>query len=259
MHITREKAGIIKKGRPCISTVTRSGPRDCIRNICRNKGSLLQEYGRDFSMRLNSTGLCYRGHGCRYPGVRPGLVGSHQARNAAAAITAVELLRTQGYALHDIDMYAGIQSCCWPGRLETVQTDPRHIVLDGAHNPAAWQVLARALKHDFSYRRLVLIIGVMRDKDIRSLRCLVALAHTCIFFKPGMERSAGRQYLEKYIVFSSKKRLLWCETIGQSLATAHEKTELQDLICITGSLFAVGEARELLRSSTVDISGRIGL
>ena len=132
-------------------------------------------------------------------------------------------------------------------------------MLDGAHNPAAWQVLARALKHEFSYRRLVLIIGVMRDKDIRSLRRLVALAHTCIFFKPEMERSAGREYLEKYIVFSEEKRLLWCETIAQSLATAHKKTGPQDLICITGSLFAVGEARELLRSCTTDISGRIGL
>ena len=259
MHITREKAGIIKKGRPCISAVTRPGPRDCIRHICQDKGALLLEYGRDFSMRLHSTGYCYQGHERSYPGLRPGLVGSHQARNAAAAITAVELLRTRGYALQDMDIYAGIQSCRWPGRLEVVQTVPRHIVLDGAHNPAAWQVLARALKHDFSYRRLVLIIGVMRDKDIRSLRSLVALAHTCIFFKPEMERSAGREYLEKYIVFSEKKRLLWCETIAQSLATAHKKTGPQDLICITGSLFAVGEARELFRTCTIDISGRIGL
>jgi dihydrofolate synthase/folylpolyglutamate synthase len=158
-----------------------------------------------------------------------------------------------------MDIYAGIQTCCWPGRLETVQTFPRIIVLDGAHNPAAWQALAHALKHYFSYRRLVLIIGVMRDKDIRSLRSLVAFAHMCIFFKPEMDRSAGREYLEKYIVFSEKKRLLWCETIAQSLATAHEKTGPHDLICITGSLFAVGEARELLLRRTTDISGRIGL
>jgi dihydrofolate synthase/folylpolyglutamate synthase len=259
MHITREKAGIIKKGRSCISAVTRPGPRDCIRHICKDKGALLLEYGRDFSMNMHSTGYCYQGHERRYPDLRPGLVGSHQARNAAVAITAVELLRSRGYALPDMHIYTGIQSCRWPGRLEIVQTVPRHIVLDGAHNPAAWQVLGRALKHDFSYRRLVLIIGVMRDKDIRSLRRLVALAHTCIFFKPEMERSAGREYLEKYIVFSEKKRLMWRETIAQALATAHKKTEPQDLICITGSLFAVGEAHELLRSCTTDKSGRIGL
>ncbi len=258
MHITREKAGIIKKGRPCISAVTRSGPRDCIRQICQDKGALLLEYGRDFSMRLHSKGYCYQAHERRYSGLRPGLAGPHQAYNAAVAITAVELLRTR-YALQDMDIYAGVQSCHWPGRLETVQIAPRTIVLDGAHNPAAWQALARALKHAFSYRRLVLIIGVMRDKDIRSLLRLVALAHMCIFFKPEMERSAGREYLEKYIVFSEKKRLLWCETIAQSLATAHEKTGQQDLICITGSLFAVGEARELLRSRKTDMSGRIGL
>ena len=259
LHITREKAGIIKTGRPCISAVTRPGPRDCIRHICHDKGALLLEYDRDFSMRLHSTGYCYQGHERRYSGLRPGLVGSHQARNAAAAITAVELLRTRGYALQDMDIYAGVQSCRWPGRLEVVQTAPRHIVLDGAHNPVAWQVLARALKHEFNYRRLVLIIGVMRDKDIRSLLRLVDLAHTSIFFKPGMERSAGCEYLEKYIVFSKKKRLLWCETIAQSLATADNITGPQDLICITGSLFAVGEARQLIQPCTKDISGRIGL
>jgi dihydrofolate synthase / folylpolyglutamate synthase len=259
MHITREKAGIIKKGRPCISAVTRSGPRDYIRQVCQDKGTLLMEYSRDFTMRMHSTGYCYLGQECRYPGLSLGLIGQHQVRNAAVAITAVELLRTRGYTLQDKDIHAGVQSCRWPGRLEVVQTSPRHIVLDGAHNPAAWQVLARALKHEFSYRRLVLIIGVMRDKDIRSLLCLVALAHTCIFFKPKMERSAGREYLEKYIVFSKEKRLLWYETLAQSLATAHNNTGSQDLICITGSLFAVGEARELLRSCTKDLSGRIGL
>lgn len=258
MHITSEKAGIIKKGRPCISAVTRPGPRDCIRQVCRDKGALLLEYGRDFSMRLQSTGYCYQGHERRYTGLRPGLAGPHQARNASIAITATELLRT-GYVVQDMDIREGVQTCCWPGRLETIQTAPRHIVLDGAHNPAAWQALTRALKHEFRYQHLVLIIGVMRDKDIRSLRRLVALAHTCIFFKPVMERSAGREYLEKYIVFSEKKRLLWCETIEKALATAHDKTGPQDLICITGSLFAVGEAREQLRSCTADISGRIGL
>ena len=83
MHITREKAGIIKTGRPCISAVTRPGPRDCIRQICQDKRALLLEYGRDFSMRLHSTGYCYQGHERRYSGLRLGLTGPHQAYNAA--------------------------------------------------------------------------------------------------------------------------------------------------------------------------------
>ena len=123
MHITREKAGIIKKGRPCISAVTRPGPRDCIRQVCQDKGALLLEYGRDFSMRLQSTGYCYQGHERRYTGLRPGLAGTHQARNASVAITAAELLRTRGYAVQDTDVRDGVQSCSWPGRLETIQTD----------------------------------------------------------------------------------------------------------------------------------------
>jgi folylpolyglutamate synthase/dihydropteroate synthase len=74
-----------------------------------------------------------------------------------------------------------------------------------------------------------------------------------------MDRSAGREYLEKYIVFSEQKRVFWCETIAQSLKLAHNKSELRDLICVTGSLFAVGEAREQLNSRTVAASGRISM
>jgi len=259
LHITREKAGIIKKGRPCISAVTRPGPRDCIRRICHDKGSKLFEYGRDFSIRLLADGYSYRDDSSRINALQPGLAGRHQATNAALAITAVRYLRTAGYPLQDADVCSGVRSCFWPGRLESIQSHSRCIVLDGAHNPASWRTLERALKNDFSYRRLVLVLGVMGDKNIRSLLQLAAKVHTCIFFQPAIERSADRQHLEKYVVFSEKKRVFWCETIVEALANALSKTTQQDLICITGSLFAVGEAREQLCGSGTDVSGRIGL
>ena len=259
LHITREKAGIIKKGRPCISAVTRPGPRDCIRQVCHSKDSKLFEYGRDFSMRLLAGGYSYRDGSSRIKALQPGLAGVHQAKNAALAITAAKYLRGSGYSLQDAAICSGVRSCFWPGRLESIQSHSRRIVLDGAHNPASWRMLDRALKKDFSYRRLILVLGVMGDKNICSLVQLAARAHMCIFFKPVMERSANRHYLEKYVVFSEKKRVLWCETIAEALANALLKTTQQDLICITGSLFAVGEAREQLCGSGTDSSGRIGL
>jgi len=259
MQITPEKAGIIKQGRPCISAVTRPGPRDCIRQTCHDKGAQLLEYGRDFSIRQLSNGYSYRSHTLTLNELHPSLAGRHQARNAALAVTAATLLQSEGYALQDSSIHNGLKSCFWPGRFESVRYKNRRVVLDGAHNPAAWMALIRTLKNKFSKGRLILIIGIMRDKDMLSLRRLVAQAHTCIFFKPCMNRSAGREYLEKYIVFSEKKRVLWCETIGQSLKLAHDKSELRDHICVTGSLFAVGEAREQLSSNTDAASGRISM
>ncbi len=258
-HICREKAGIIKTGRPCVSAVTRPGPRDLIRGVCTGAGSKLLEYGRDFMMRR--CGRCYRYQGpdiC-YSAVRLSLEGSHQARNAALAITAAVQLRSRGLPCSDAAICSGLGNCFWPGRLESVVFHDRRFVLDGAHNPAAWRVLARALANKFSYRRLVLIIGVMRDKDIRSLRFLIARAHRCIFFKPRMERAAGRDCLEKYAVFSDKKKVLWRETIAQSLTAAVEHAGPGDLICITGSLFTVGEARELICCPAPVNGRRIGL
>jgi len=258
-HIAREKAGIIKPGRPCVSALTRSGPRECIRRACMQNGSALFEYGHDFTIRRHNGAYDYVGPASRYDGLRPGLVGRHQAKNAALAITAAELLRSGLFSLSDMDIAEGVNCCVWPGRLETIRHAGCRIVLDGAHNAAAWQVLAHALQHDFDYRRLILIIGIMRDKDIASLQRLAARAHLCIYFKPRMKRAAGRREIEKYTVFSEKKRVLWCETIAQSLATAIAETGHGDLICITGSLFAVGEARELLSGRTTVQGRRIGL
>lgn len=259
MHICREKAGIIKPGRPCVSAVTRPGPRDLIRNVCRDTESELFEYGRDFSMRRCAHSYRYQGPDMRHGDVQLSLTGSHQARNAALAITASGRLRQRGLPCPDAAIHNGLSTCFWPGRLESVQFSGRRFVLDGAHNPAAWRVLALALKSNFSYRRLVLIIGVMRDKDMHSLKHLSSQAHLCIFFKPAMERAAGREYLQKYAVFSDKKNVLWFETIAQSLTAAIKKTGPGDLICITGSLFSVGEARELLCSIEPVAGRRIGL
>jgi len=74
-----------------------------------------------------------------------------------------------------------------------------------------------------------------------------------------MERAAGREFLQKYAVFSAEKNVLWCETIADALTTVIKKTGQGDLICITGSLFTVGEARELLCSTTSVRGRRIGL
>jgi len=259
MQITPEKAGIIKQGRPCISAVTRPGPRDCIRQTCLDKEAQLLEYGRDFLMRQLTSGYSYRNQSLTLNGLQPALAGQHQARNAALAVTAAILLQSEGYALQDSSVNDGLKTCFWPGRFESVRYKNRQIVLDGAHNSAAWMALIRTLQKKCSKGRLVLILGIMRDKDMISLRRLASQAHTCIFFRPRIERSARREYLEKYIVFSEKKRVLWCATIAQSLKLAHDKSGPRDIICVTGSLFAVGEAREQLNSRTVEVSGRISL
>jgi dihydrofolate synthase/folylpolyglutamate synthase len=136
---------------------------------------------------------------------------------------------------------------------------PRRIILDGAHNPAAWQTLLKSIKNTYRNSRLFLVIGIMRDKDMRSLGRLIAQAHACFFFRPALERSAGPEYLEKYIVFSRKKRVFWCETIGRALDAAQTESTPKDTICVTGSLFAVGEAREQLTGGSTTTSGRIAL
>jgi dihydrofolate synthase / folylpolyglutamate synthase len=259
MHITREKAGIIKPNRPCISAVSRPGPRDIIRGICTGHGSALLEYGRDFTMRRSTHAYRYQSNATHYYNVQLSLPGGHQARNAALAITAVNYLCACGLPCSEVDIRKGLRTCIWPGRLESLIYCNRHVLLDGAHNPAAWRALSCALKAHYSFHRLVLIIGVMKDKEIDSLQQLASMAYRCIFFKPDIDRAAGRDCLKKYSVFSDKNKVLWCPTFKQALVTAQAQTGTDDLICITGSLFAVGEAREHLCSVKTAPGSRIGM
>ena len=112
------------------------------------------------------------------------LKGRHQYGNAAVALAVVEVLSRNGFPVSEAAIREGLATARWPGRLERVSQDPR-VLLDGAHNPAAALTLAQNLKQARNHGRLILVMGVMADKDVDTILArLLPLAQMVIFTQP---------------------------------------------------------------------------
>ncbi|MFP4037149.1 MAG: anhydro-N-acetylmuramic acid kinase, partial [Desulfobacteraceae bacterium] len=170
----------------------------------------------------------------------------HQALVAAAGL---EVLDGNGFAVAPEQIRRGFLEVNWPGRMQVMATNPL-IVVDGAHNPRATRALALALPREFSYRRLILLIGVMADKDIPAvLKGIVPMADFVIYTRPVYDRAADPEVLKKAADPMGKP----CRTAGgliEALDKAREMADSQDLILITGSLFTAGEALSILDPKT---------
>ena len=162
-----------------------------------------------------------------------------------AATRAAELLSGELRGFEDGTIARGLASTRWPGRLELVETQPR-ILLDGAHNPGATEVLKKALVAGYPRRRLILILGIMADKDIPAIMAdIVPLADLLFLTRADNERSASLDLLEAESS-SYEKPYKKFASVEEALTKALSQAEKEDLILVTGSLYTVGEARAYL-------------
>jgi dihydrofolate synthase/folylpolyglutamate synthase len=245
--IAFEKAGIMKAGRPVVATAPSGEALEVIVREAARRPSPLSLLGRDFDLVPDGDALCFRGLGApdlRVPGL--GLRGPHQRLNAALALAAAELLARRGVALPPAARVAGLARCRWPGRLEELSREPR-VWVDAAHNPAGAEALARALA-EVPYHRLTLCLGVLRDKDAAGvLAPLVPLAHRVITVAPRSARALTAAELATLAPGAEP---------AQSLAAALDRARVEarpdDLCVVAGSIFLVGEARELLLGEAAD-------
>jgi dihydrofolate synthase / folylpolyglutamate synthase len=248
--IAREKAGIVKAGVPLLTAADGAALR-VIEEEARRKGAPVYALGREFSVRRDKEGLLFVGRRWRLDRLRLGLLGGHQHRNLALALAVLEVLEEQGWSVPEKAVRDAAARAAWPGRMEVFEgpsgsKGPR-VLLDGAHNAHASRVLRRALEEDLTPGRILLVLGVLGDKDARSILAdLVPLAHRVIFTRSGSKRAIAPAELE----------LLGREIgvpgevapgVGEAVDRALEGSGPGDLVCVTGSLTTVGEARAHLR------------
>jgi dihydrofolate synthase/folylpolyglutamate synthase len=186
-------------------------------------------------------GLSYRGIQSFLAGLTPGIPGRYQQVNAAAALCAAELLNGLGFVLSDQALRTGIDSARWPGRMEIIGTEPRFL-LDGAHNAAGASALAESLE-DVPHGRLFLVMGVMDDKDAEGmLDPLLPLAETVFAVSPAMERAMPSSELAA-LCRQRGAAAVDAGSVADGLIRSGNRAGAPDLVVVTGSLFAVGEAR----------------
>jgi len=243
LKIAGEKAGIIKKGRPLITAATQPHVLRLFSKMCRERGSHYFRVGKEFKYIWAEGGdFHYEGLHRKLWGLHLNLRGSHQIINATTALGAIEVLEDLGYPVSTDAMVEGLREVNWPGRLEVVASLPK-VVLDGAHNPAGALVLRESLKKEFQYQHLILLIGVMKDKDIESILHLLApLADHIILTKPNNDRAAPPVLLKKALGRDGNRAEI-VEDIREAIEKGLSVTGQGDLLCITGSLYTVGEAR----------------
>ncbi|MBE9531768.1 MAG: bifunctional folylpolyglutamate synthase/dihydrofolate synthase, partial [Proteobacteria bacterium] len=248
--IAAEKGGIIKED----STVI-AGPLDpeacsVIERISSERGSKLLLCGRDFKVEDEGDELFhYVDSRLDMKGLEVALYGAHQRQNAAIAIAALGELSDKGFKCTDEEIRLGLKEVAWPGRCELIRDSPK-VILDCAHNVSAAQALSESLAL-FSFERLILILGIMADKDIEAIFTrLIPLASHVILTSPKVERAESTENLmAKAKEFIEREGLnvkpLAALSVEEATGLALEFASENDLICISGSLFTVGEARDI--------------
>ncbi len=246
--IAREKAGIIKKNAGIVTGTRQKSALKVIEQVATEKEVPLYRLGKEIRIRKNKEGsFTYLGIGRRWPQVKIGMIGDHQVINAALALGALELLQKKGLYLTDEAVYEGLAATRWPGRLEVFSRKP-FILLDGAHNPSAVRTLKKFLENSFSSRRLTMVVGVLEDKAWKPmLRDLAGVAHRIILTRPQYERAADPHKLASFLR-PLKQDLVVIPKLSDAISFALEETSKADAVCITGSLYTVGDARAYLDS-----------
>ena len=243
-EIAREKAGIIKKKVVLVTAASQPAVLTLFKEICLANMSEFYRVGKEFRSKIISgQSFYYLGQKVNLLNLKINLLGKHQITNATLALGAIEILKDKGLRIDEQSIYQGLAEAYWPGRLEVVKNNPL-ILLDGAHNPMATETLKKALRNDFTYKRLFLILGIMEDKNFKTIISKLApLADEIIFTKPKYSRAASPRLLSRHAGrFNKISRII--EGIDEAIKYSLSSAQREDLICITGSLFTIGEAKE---------------
>ena len=258
--IAYEKCGIIKKGTPVITAENKKEALRVIENTCRKKKVRLFRIGKEilikgqWSIRKPSITNYWQTFNVKgiygeYENLRISLLGKHQLLNAACAVEAVELLRPK-VKITKKEIRKGLAKTIWPGRLEvkryTVHGKWLTVILDSAHNVAGAKALKEAIRDSFNYKRLILLLGILRDKDIKGIVAQLApLASRIIIIRPQTPRAAEPKEITK-IAKKYSGSIVIKEKSSQAIRHAFLCAESKDIILVTGSLYTVGEAIKVL-------------
>ncbi|MFP8958513.1 dihydropteroate synthase [Natrialbaceae archaeon A-CW3] len=170
------------------------------------------------------------------------VLGRHQAENAGIAATlARQILDVSGVDISRPDLERGLRNAHWPGRFEVMDTAPLTI-LDGAHNPGACERLAETLS-SFDYDEFHLVFGAMHDKDHREMAAALPTPDRVVTCEPTIDRAEDGDVLARVFAAAGVDHVERGGAVSDAVERALETAEPNDCVLVTGSLFAVAEAR----------------
>jgi dihydrofolate synthase/folylpolyglutamate synthase len=260
-EIAQEKTGIIKaqsKKRQAqkLIVVTAAQEKEVlsvIRSKCKETRAILYEVGKDICFHKINSGI--NGQSFRLSGLLGGyenlkirLLGEHQLINAALAVGLLEnLVKSHGIKVRPQEIKNGLYNTLWPARCEII-TGPALIMLDGAHNAASAKCLKATLAENFPDKKILVILGISRDKDIPGIcRELAVAGREFILARASNPRAADPRKLRLILKANRPEAaIILSSSVKEALKLGIAKADKDSLILVTGSLFLVGQARGLL-------------
>jgi len=264
-EIAFEKAGIIKQDGHLVTASVDPEALDVFVRTCRERNSLMwharpaDSAASRYEIRPVATDRSYEwtmpaqsddtsdddalavdGMRAAYEGVRIGMQGDFQRANAAVAIGAIEALQRRGYAIPESAIRTGLESAYVPGRLEVLQRSPT-LLIDGAHNLDGARKLADALTGRFSYKRLILVMGMVSGHSIGDVvGTLAPMADAFIATAAGSERSASAaDVAEAASMYCADVTVV--EPVKDAVERALSIAGPDDLVCVAGSFYVLNE------------------
>jgi dihydrofolate synthase/folylpolyglutamate synthase len=250
--IAEEKAGIFKRGVPAITVQQDPLAMQVLKSRAIAVEAPLSITGTDidFSLRFETsrehgphTRICLTTPTSKFEHLRVPLHGKHQAINCGLALAMLDKLKSVGYQIDNKKAADGLLNVSLAGRMEMIWQDPR-IMIDAAHNAASIKALIHAIGQNIPYDSMVVIFGCNNDKDIRGmLEKLQYGADKVIFTRSNSPKAASPEDLAEMYTEICGKMCQTAASLGQALQLAKSAVSKEDLICITGSFYLIGQAK----------------
>lgn len=254
--IAAEKAGVIKKGIPVVTVPQEPQALSVLKKQATSIKAPFSIAGCggdiDFSSRFEysreygpHTRICLTTPTSKFEHLRVPLPGQHQAVNCGLALAMLDKLKETGYEIDDKKAVEGLSLVKLQGRMEMVHADPR-IIVDAAHNGASIKALVQAIGQHVPYDSMIVVFGCNQDKDVKGMLTELQYgADKVIFTKSNSPRAMFPEDLaEMYTEICGKM----CQTainLKEALKIANSAVSREDLICVTGSFYLVGQTRQM--------------
>jgi len=255
--IAKEKAGVIKAGIPVVTVNQDPKAMRVLKKEASSVNAPLSVTGRDidFSYRFESsrehgphTRICVTTPTSRFEHLKVPLPGEHQAINCGLALAMLDKMKGQGYEIDDEKAVAGLETVSMVGRMELICQDPR-IIIDAAHNAASVKALIQAIGQHIPYDSMIVIFGCNTDKDVRGMLTQLQYgADKVVFTRSNSPKAVYPQDLADMYTEICGKMCQTAITVTEAVRIARSAISREDLICIAGSFYLVGQAKEQLQN-----------
>ena len=249
--IAYEKAGIIKENSIAVVYKQKEEAEEVIKDVCKEKNTKYIEANFE-DMKIKKSDIYSQVFDCTILGERMedmeiSLIGEHQVNNAILALTVIKVLRDERQVeISEDAIRRGFLNTKWPGRIEKIKDNPVFII-DGAHNEDGAKSLSKALDKHFKGKKMTLLIGMLKDKDIDGvLELLMDKFNKVITTTPDNDRAISAEELQdkikKYV-----DDVIAIPNIEDAVKYTLDNAKEDDIIISAGSLYMIGHIRTLVK------------